>query len=321
LWAEEPLRFAEIDERDAANPRWRLLLKGPDRLAGERTGGQALALIRVPFAAGAETDGEVASTACTSLAYHRGRLEPLVVREQPGKLGHADYVRILAVPPSYPDQVSYRSFRLAAAAPGTAAVNVLLARAIELGSAGESEWSLCLAAAGNSGGDFHAALEPVRIGRRFLAVHEQREGSCGGAHPYSGAYMGLFDLVEGREIALRDWLHPRALDRDLLASTSEAIPQSEPNVLPLSAVLRRLLVRRAAKPQADCKGAAKDASFWTVGVGRDAFLFSPQLGHAVRACAEEISLPFSAMRPFLSAEGKRALALLRADPAAFAPPQ
>jgi hypothetical protein len=322
LWAEQPLRWAEKDERDPANPRWNLRLQGNDRLAGERAAGrdaQALTLARLPAPAAEDADSD-ATGPCRSLAYHRERLEPLAVRERPARLGTAGYVEIVAAPASYPDAVRYQSFRVPGDAPGTAAVNALLARMIDLRGPGESEWSLCLAAAGNSGGDFHAGLAPVRIGRRFVAAEEEREASCGGAHPSSGSYPRLFDLVEGREVAMRDWLNPRALDGELLDERSEPNPDAEPNVLPLSAALRRVLVSKAGKPEPECAGTVDEETYWTVGVGRDALLFYPHLARAVRACGEEIALPFTAMAPFLSAEGKTALARLRADPAVFAQP-
>ena len=319
LWAEQPLRWAENDDRDPANPRWNLILEGRDRVAGRR-GAQALTLARLAVAAAAEDADDDAGRPCTTLAYHRERLEPLALRERPARLGAAGYVEIVAAPASYPDAVSYRSFRLPGDAAGTAAVNALLARAVDLRGPGQSEWSQCLVAAGNSGGDFHAAVTPVRIGRRFVAAEQYRGGSCGGAHPYSGSYPRLFDLAEGRELAMRDWLAPRALDGELLDEEIEPGPDPEPNVLPLSRALRRLLVGKAGKPVPECAGTLDEESWWTVGVGRDSFLFFPQLPHAVRACGEEVALPFAALAPFLSAQGKTALARLGADPAAFAQP-
>jgi hypothetical protein len=321
LWAEAPLRFAERDEREPGNPRWQLRLKGPDRAGGRRTHGgdaQPLTLTRLSFAPEAGSEGDLPGTPCTSLAYHRARLEPLAVRERPDRLGSAQFVRIEAAPPSYPDAVSLRSFRLPAASPAVAAVNAILARAIDLRGPGESAWSLCLAWAGNSGGDFHLALEPVRIGRRFLAATESRDESCGGNHPNFALYPRLFDLVQGREIAIREWLHPRALAADR-PDAAGAASDGEPNSLPLSQALSRRLLARAQKREDDCAGAMEGVTWWTIAVDRTGFRFSPQLGHAVRACGEDVLLPFAAAAPFLNARGKATLAALRADPAAFAP--
>ncbi len=322
LWADDALQFAEADDRDAKNPRWRLIPDGSDRLSGERIDGENKQVLRLQrLALNERSDGEdsVPRTPCTSLEYHRERLERLRVVETPETVGDAGLVRIVATPPHNPDDVEYRTFRLTGTGSGVAAVNKLLARFIDLAGPGHSEWTQCLIGAGNVRGTFHAALDPVRIGQRFMAVNEHREGSCGGAHPSSANYPRIFDLEHGSEVKIRDWLSPRALDRETLEIVGSDDFEPEPNVLPLSSALRQVVMRRADKRDDECAGIVEAGIFWTVGLGSKGFLFSPQLGHAVMACGQDVEVPYSEMARFLSSEGKGAVAVLRAERALFIP--
>lgn len=322
LWADGPDAFAETDDRNPANPRWRLAPAGAGERTGARVQGQSrvpIRLHRVPFTPRPESEEIGPETPCRSLAFVSGRLEPLVVTEEAVETEGVAMVRIVARPPHNGDSFEYRTFRLIGTQPGLAAVNARLEALIDRRGPGESAWSQCMISAGNGGGDFHEALAPSRIGRRFLAATLHRDDSCGGNHPNSGTYPRVFDLETGTEIRMRDWLAPGALDRETLALIGELDESHEPNVMPLSAGLRRLVMRHAAREEGDCEGSIADTAFWSVGVGRHGLLFSPQMAHVARACGQDIEVPFAPLAPFLSNAGRRAVEILRTDRAVFVP--
>jgi hypothetical protein len=281
LWGESVLRLrrgttgTELTHDGTCAP--------PARIGWMASGGDArsakpVRLRRVPFVPQLGTAESIPERPCTSFVYHRDRLKPLRVEEQSARLDDVAFVRILAKPADDATDVEYQSFRLLGTEPGVVTMNKLLASFIDIRGVGESEWTRCLAGAGNVGGEFRQSLEPVRIGRRFVIANDFREGSCGGAHPYSATYPRLFDLARGTEVSIRDWLSYRALDQTLVKNLGPKTAEGEPNVLPLSNALRRDISGRAAKSDAECSGVLEEEAFWTVGVSRIGFVFSPQLG-------------------------------------------
>ena len=315
LWAESSLQFAEKDERNPRNPRWRVRLQASGQVIGQRVEGgsqQPLELRRlsIPEAAADEAG-------CSSIVYLGKRIEPLSVSEEPFNVGSINLTRLIARPPHNRDDYEYRTFRLPDVDPGSKALNNRLASFIDLRGPGESGWSECLLGAGNTGGTFYEMLEPTRIGRRFITANEHRELSCGGTHPDSSNYPRIFDRSSGKEIEIISWLLPRALDQKTLKLIGPIDFDDEPNTLPLSAALAKQVLKHADRlKMKDCSDVSTD--FWSVGVSRRGFVFTPSLGHAVQACGDDVTLPFETLSPFLNAKGKRAVQILRSEPAQYA---
>lgn len=316
LRAESSLQFAEQDERNPKNPRWRVSLQAPGQVVGQRVEGaseQLLKLRRVLMRESAADD-----VGCNSIEYLGKRIEPLSFSEEPMHVGSIKLTRLIARPPHNPDDYEYRTFRLPGVDSGSIALNKRLASFIDLRGPGQSGWSECLLGAGNAGGTFYKMLEPTRIGRRFVTANEHREASCGGPHPDSSNYPRIFDRSSGDEVEIISWFLPRALDQQTLKSISPINFDDEPNTLPLSAALAKQVYKRADRlKMKDCSDVSTD--FWSIGVGRSGFVFTPSLGHAVQACGDDVTVPFETLSPFLNAKGKRAVQILRSEPAQFAP--
>ena len=144
------------------------------------------------------------------------------------------------------------------------------------------------------GADYSSHLQPVFWTNRWLAVAEQSEYFCGGAHPDGGYMVTTYDLAKGTEAKLENWLK---LSKD-------EFPQG----------LRQLILRQAGNIDKDCADVLADNASYSIWPSRGGLAFYPHLPHVVAACADTFVVPYQALRPWLSPVGQAEVSALMAKP-------
>lgn len=334
LWSEKINAFTSSDDEFI----WRINSMQSERLVGEQIkDGLSTPFSLQPVAIDpaldvAKADDLFPIQPCESMTYHRDRIEPLQTAEKPTRMGSTDYVQIHAFAPSDPDSYSYLTLRLNGSTPKLDKVNAILDKAIDRRGPGKSDWSQCLMLAGNSGSSDTVVLAPRRMSKQFLVIDESYEIYCGGNHPDFDNGPRIFDLSSGTEIDISDWLASSALNQNTKAQNiGDAAGREEgdfvlrnafaPSPSLLKVMLNRTYIQHIRTDYQPCVEVVKEAQIWTMTIGPDGFIFAPVLPHVSMACKYEVSLSFDAMVPFLIDEGKRAVAILRAEPFDYAPPK
>lgn len=157
-------------------------------------------------------------------------------------------------------------------------------------------------------GEASESLAPAMISRHWLSVATSGEWSCGGAHPDSSSTYRLFDLTSGAEVELLDWFLPTAVKREVIEGSTEVFKTLEPAF--------RTFLLTGWHPEADaaeCDEVIRGQDYWSVGLTREGFVFTPSLPHVVQACSENFTVGFNGIRPWLKPEGVAAIAALQAE--------
>lgn len=136
---------------------------------------------------------------------------------------------------------------------------------------------------------------------RLFAMRTWMTGYCGGPHPYEAAGEAAFDTGSGRQLPLEDWLSD---------DHRKGLPSDTP------VVERWILggkkdVSELADAERDCAEQMLNESAAPVGVEAKGLAFAFPFPHAGMACYQELVLTWAQLRPFLSEEGRRRLALMR----------
>ena len=274
-------------------PKLRVASAGPDRLAGSWSDkDRSLPISLVRAAPLADDDDE---RPCGSLAFHRPRLGKVSWQRTPARIGRLAYERIRLVPGKGFTTVNVDTFALAAATPAAAAINARVAQQLKT-----EDWFDCLrgaAAMQGTDGDYDDSYTPKAVRGPFLSVTHNLGGSCGGAHPYWDIEPLTFDLGTGGLVELARWVSPRGM---VPSKESDGAITFQP-----SPALKRLLRARWPKGGDDCEAEVFDYAFgWRIGLTAGGLGFTPNLPHVAQGCAEELSLSFAELSPFLSAEGQ-----------------
>lgn len=297
-----PAVYSEGWPEDTKLPRWTLTRILPERIEGGwRQGARTLPirLGRIPTGKRDESD-----TPCGSVEFQQPRVEGVrIVRSRAAKDGLA-YTKLALDHRGHFPEVSIESFELDG---GSDAVKRINARLREPFAEDEEGWLACIRSSTNwgpFGGDWGESMEPRMVTGKWLSVRRQWGGYCGGAHPSSSSTALLFDRTTGREVDLFDWLDSKAVKR-------ERIQGLEDEVETLTPAFRELVLGRWKAEAEECDDVIRTQEYWSVELTRTGLIFSPDLVHVVQACGEDFTVPFARLAPYLSAEGKRQVALLR----------
>jgi hypothetical protein len=124
--------------------------------------------------------------------------------------------------------------------------------------------------------------------------------------------MAVHDRDSGAEVDPSGWFKPGALGFYEWEVDLETKPVKRP-IAGLSEALARAVLAQwpAADDRAGCVAAARDNTWWEIGLTRAGPVFVPQFSHVIFACTEEIVLPWAKARPFLSDQGRAVEASLR----------
>ena len=148
-----------------------------------------------------------------------------------------------------------------------------------------------------SGGYFEEKLIPTMVSRAFLALEENSNTYCGGAHPDYSTFDHTFDRQSGEHVDLFDWIGD---------------PQADGGVAIISPALRALAVARwPTDAEEECRQIAEETEYWSLGLAREGLVFRPDFPHVATACEEPVTVEWEALKPFLDAEGRAGLARLR----------
>lgn len=281
---------------DAVTGRWTLRASG-NGLSGEwKQGAKSLPLALTRVAA------DIANGACGTREFLAPRIQPVKLREAPKALGKFAYRELTwDVGKGFPD-VSLASLAYAPVQPGDKAINAAL-RLDPARREGEADYVSCYQGSlGSLGtdGDFSFGYAPRTATSAYLTVTANAGGFCGGAHPYAGYWWLTFDRKTGKKVDLGTWLTPAAVPRgDWFEDSAQR---------PLSPAFRKLLLRKLAIADSECREVVSDVEYWTIGLDRTGLVFSPSLPHVAQACGEDAAVPFAQLGPWLSAAGKAGMA-------------
>lgn len=145
--------------------------------------------------------------------------------------------------------------------------------------------------------DYSVRHEPVFWNAHLLVLRESFSYYCGGAYPDAGVASDLvWDLDTDQPLNPDTWLRGTAVRRDGLSTWP--------------APLRALIARRSAQAGGtddECAEAVQGADGFIASPRRSGMVFTPVLPHVMRACADDIELPWAQLKPHLSATGAQML--------------
>ena len=130
---------------------------------------------------------------------------------------------------------------------------------------------------------------------------------CGGAHPSAGiAEYQTWNLESGKRVNPWAWIRGNA---------GRYGPRAPPK-------FNALIVAQATRNKDDdddCRDAVNANASYLLRPGAQGLVFSTSSAHVIQACKEDIEIPYAALFPFLTQEGKLAVeSLLRARVAPIA---
>jgi hypothetical protein len=298
---EQDGAYTEGGGDDPKQPRWTIDRTSGGSLTGRWSGnGRTLPIHLTRIATPAE-DG----SPCASGDFHAPRLAGVRSVARPARKDGVGYTR-LTLNAQRRFDASVDTFQLHGSGAATRRINTQLLRPL---SGDPAEWFDCVRSALENGpfeGSYNATLEPAFVSKRWLSVVNRYDSFCGGAHPDAGLGYRMFGLADGREVDLHDWLTDAAVKRDRLEGSAEPIKTLRP-------ALRQVVLAGWKADDAECAEIVKTAEFWSIGLARTAFVLSPELPHVAQACAEEFTVPFSQLRPFLTHEAARQIDALQAE--------
>lgn len=279
---------------------WTIAMHGGDRMAGTwRKGARELpvSLTRVELARGDDPD-----SACGSHAFMAPRLKPVTLHRRVKTIPGLNYSLVTYdVGPAFPS-VWITGFSLPGKSAAVRAINAAV-RIDPLKKEGEADFAGCLSQSlANMGtdGDFNFSYRPERTAGGLISVVGNSDYSCGGIHPDAFSFHRLFDYRTGREVQVKTWFTARGV--------KPGQPEAADHSIELASALRNLVVAHARDLSERCAVPVATANWWDVGLANGGLLFTPNLPHAVAACGDSITVPARSLAPFLSTEGKAAMA-------------
>jgi hypothetical protein len=294
--------FVEGVREEPTSPRWVFADMSAGELSGRWTqGSRTLPIHLRRTARGTGDEGP-----CSSLIFHRPRLQDVRIVEKPAEKYGVPYRRLILDHRGHFPEVSVETFQLAGNSPEIQRINAKLHEPL---SGEASEWFACIRSAvgwGIDEGDWSESLEPKMIGKRWMTVEHLAGGNCGGAHPNADVMPRTFDLASGREIDLHDWLTDQAVKRERFQGVSEEAKMLRP-------VFTRFIIGAWKSSDADCDEVIRQAEFWHIGMTRTALVFTPELPHVAQGCADDFTVPFARLASYLSPAGKAGIASVIAD--------
>lgn len=283
-------------------PRWTVTRADAATIDGSWTSGARSLPIRLTRVAQAKTD----DAPCASLAFHASRLVGIRVVDTPAVKDGLHYtVRRLDLHGRF-DSTGVQTIALAGSSPAIRRINRTLAAPLALGSGGQaaSEWFECvidpLAQRPNEGAS-DQEISVRMVTARYVTVLDRIEYYCGGPHPDSVDNPRLFDLRDGREIKLLEWLNGRAVKRE---------PVDKDVLISFRPAFRQLLLAGWKPTEPECRETIETEDYWSVELTRTGLSFTPQLQHVDAGCVEEFPLPFARLTPYFNAAGKAGVAAL-----------
>lgn len=304
VWSETPL--ATHPEKGAL---WHITSAAQSHLAGTWTDGKKsfpIALDRVA-APDAANNG-----ACGSTAFNQPRYTKPTIARGKALLDGIAYERVTAMAGAQFDlgkKPEAETFQLPGTSPAIAAINKALYTDIPTGPDDDINFGCSMTQLGTDGydGESRSYTTPMLITRNWMISRNDTFAVCGAAYPNIGTTYTTWNLATGKAVDLTTWLTTAAMTRT--GSGASATTTDTPAFLAL--IQKTYAAGKHADPR--CTDAVKDADGWNAHLTREGIAFYPTLAHAIQVCADNTVIPFSTLKPYLNAEGARAVASFRAD--------
>lgn len=280
-------------------PRWQIERAAGSILTARWTSGRRTLPVRLRRVAGAVDEGP-----CASLAFHRPRLAGVRTVSTRGTTDGVGWTK-LRLDHGGRFGASVESFALDGNGAAVRRLNAIFGRPL---SNDPPEWLDCIRGtlANNPyEGEYQSSLEPVMISRHWLSVADGNGGFCGGAHPFDNSIYRTFDLTRGTEIDLHDWLNAAAVKRERVQGSTDVLKSLQPAF--------RTFFLTGWRGENDCDEIVRGTEFWTIGLTREGFVFTPSVPHAVRLCHETFTVGFDRLAPYLTPDAQAHVAALRAE--------
>lgn len=282
--------------------RWSVAIDRSGNLSGQWRAGERV----LPVALSRVRSGPSENGPCGSEAFLAPRLTPIRQTSGPARLGSFRYQAVrYNAGRAFPDYeivgVSYPVSQ-----PGDTAINRAL-RLDLLRPDGPADYRICerwaLSSLGISG-FMEIFYRPNLVTDEYISVAVSEFGSCGGASPYNALWSRAFDRQSGQAIDLAQWFVRSAV------VSAEYESYGRVNSVHLQPSLRRLVLRRYTRRDADCTEVVESQDYWQLKLESRGISFLPSLARVVQACGDEVLVPFAELAPLLSPAGRRGAARL-----------
>ncbi|WP_338524263.1 RCC1 domain-containing protein [Pseudomonas batumici] len=141
----------------------------------------------------------------------------------------------------------------------------------------------------------------------WIVLQESYTIDCGGAHGSDGLIFRTWNLKSGREVQPWQWVATMGTDEKCAYLDCTHQPPDKLNDLILAAATRN-------KGGDECAESVNDyrkSGFYQVRPYAGGLIFTTDFPHVIRACDEDIAIPWAKVAPFLSPEGKKAMLSIR----------
>lgn len=279
--------------------RWQIERATGTMLTARWTSGRRTLPVRLRRVAGALDEGP-----CASLAFHRPRLAGVRTISTRSTTDGVGWTK-LRLDHRGRFGVSVESFALDGNGAAVRRLNAIFARPL---SNDPPEWLDCIRGtlANNAyEGEYQSSMEPVMISRHWLSVADGNGGFCGGAHPFDNSIYRTFDLTRGAEIDLHDWLNADAVKRERVQGSNGVLKSLQPAF--------RTFILTGWRGENDCDEIVRSSEFWTIGLTREGFVFTPSVPYVARVCYETFTIGFDRLAPYFTPDARAYVAALRAE--------
>ena len=147
-----------------------------------------------------------------------------------------------------------------------------------------------------------SSLSVLNWNNTFITIKYTGGGYSGGAHPYWGSSAHVYNVMTGDEEKVNLWLTKDY--KNELHEISNDTPLGKK--LSKQYVAQRLKNAKNKDDIAMAKDCLGDINFYSSGtwVSSNSFIFQTAASYAASACIDEVTLPYEAVKPFLSERGK-----------------
>lgn len=291
--------WSEVDDKNSS--QWTISSAKGDVVSGTWSGGAKqlpLNLTRIK-ASTKNVDGD--DQPCGSNAFFAPRVKPFKIIQSPAKLDGITYTK-MTLDAGKQFDVDLDTFKLNGTTPGISAVNKRLLSVLPK-KGKVAPYIECLQntlSGSGRDGSYTVNTTPVVLTKSWLVASSGDGSYCGGAHPLNSSSEDVYNLRNGTDVDLREWLLAGAIDQDGKLSNN----------------LNALVLGKFVKdPDTDkeCADSAKNAFGWTLSLAKQGVSFTPSLSYAETACMNPTVLSVSEVAPFLNADGKKQLANFQSE--------
>jgi hypothetical protein len=301
--ADNLIELLERDERDRKSWTTRndekvaatLSILGDGSLILDRTEvdlWSGIKLAPLPFAKSKDT-----ITPCESTEFNlpRAVIPPLQVTAR--NLGGVPYDVITLVDPAGHGEVS--TFQLQSDQHGTERINKWLKAFLPTTAEAAPYYTCSVDALGDGFTSIWTQrIFPEMISDRFIVAGDTAEVFCGGSYADSLTKWYVFDNQTGAIIDTHTWVHPDAfnlLGPNAGLGTEIGYPEIETGFRDLI-----MAAFAATNPDNNCRDFLEDVSIWNIRPSKTGLILSPEVPHALKACAEDLVLDHAMVTPYLT---------------------